>query len=217
MSDEERPSPPESDDPAVSHFADLNFQIDRFFATVVGEYHPAIGVQSGAALDCAQNAHAGQERDEGGPYLIHPVRVANCLIYEAQVSDPDLIIAGLLHDVVEDAGVEFAFIRDRFCAEVARLVQNVTRQRTRGESLDEKYAAKLVKLDWIREQDRDTRLLKTADVLDNLRSWRTLPVESPAFAKHEPWFRLARDRYCALADAAHPALARAVRDALAGL
>ena len=55
------------------------------------------------ALETAKNAHEGQKRDEGDPYVIHPIRIANTLIHDLNVSGAEIIVAGSPHDVVEDA------------------------------------------------------------------------------------------------------------------
>jgi len=73
----------------------------------------------------ADQAHAGQLRDLGAPYIEHPLEVAHIL---AELhSDVPTIASGLLHDVVEDTSVGLDTIRDEFGEEVARLVDGVTK------------------------------------------------------------------------------------------
>ena len=73
----------------------------------------------------AEQAHAGQERETGVPYIEHPLQVAHILA-ELQ-SDVATIAAGILHDVVEDTSVDLETIHAEFGEEVARLVDGVTK------------------------------------------------------------------------------------------
>lgn len=69
-------------------------------------------------------AHQGQTRDNGDPYIIHPEQVARIL---SQVtSDPNIIAAGWLHDVIEDCGVSYETLVEQFNPRVADLVTEVT-------------------------------------------------------------------------------------------
>jgi hypothetical protein len=78
-----------------------------------------------AALAFAVRCHAGQRREsDGAPFIEHPLEVER-LLREAGCSDL-LAVAGLLHDVVEDARVSVSELTSRFGADVARLVQAVT-------------------------------------------------------------------------------------------
>lgn len=90
---------------------------------------PAAGDQASAlaqaALAFAVHCHAGQRREsDGAPFIEHPLEVAR-LLREAGCSDL-LGVAGLLHDVIEDARVSVSELTSRFGADVARLVQAVT-------------------------------------------------------------------------------------------
>src|SRR3954462_1587896 len=67
----------------------------------------------------AEQAHAGQLRDSGAPYIEHPLEVAHILANLN--SDGPTIAAGLLHDVVEDTSLDLETIRTEFGEEVARL------------------------------------------------------------------------------------------------
>ncbi|MBR1584893.1 MAG: bifunctional (p)ppGpp synthetase/guanosine-3',5'-bis(diphosphate) 3'-pyrophosphohydrolase, partial [Clostridia bacterium] len=74
----------------------------------------------------AENAHAGQFRKSGEPYIVHPMFVASILV-ELMI-DPPTIAAALLHDTVEDCdNVTLDLIQDQFGEEVARLVDGVTK------------------------------------------------------------------------------------------
>ena len=55
------------------------------------------------AFSFAKEAHKGQKRLSGEDYIIHPLRIVNCLVFELSIKNTDLIIASILHDVVEDS------------------------------------------------------------------------------------------------------------------
>src|SRR5688572_20310712 len=77
------------------------------------------------AYEYAEAAHAGQTRDSGAHYIEHPAQVARTLA-DLEL-DTATICASLLHDVVEDTGTELSDIEAKFGAEVARLVDGVTK------------------------------------------------------------------------------------------
>lgn len=84
----------------------------------------------GAALEFAATSHAGQYRKSGGreprlPYIVHPIDVAHT-IWRWGVTDADVCVAALLHDVVEDCGVAFGEIEQRFGSQVAGWVAELT-------------------------------------------------------------------------------------------
>lgn len=105
------------------------------------------------ALELAKRAHEGQLRDEGDPFIIHPIRIANILLKDLKVDDPELVIAGLLHDVVEDSDIPAEEITERFGKRVGGLVIGLTR--IEGEETKrEKFEKDLIGPD-------DIRLIKT--------------------------------------------------------
>ena len=77
------------------------------------------------AYNFALNAHKNQKRDEGVPYIIHPIAVANILT-ELKL-DSATITTGLLHDTIEDTKVTYDSVRTEFGQEVADLVEGVTK------------------------------------------------------------------------------------------
>jgi len=77
------------------------------------------------AFTFGKTAHDGQLRASGEPYFTHPVAVANLLI--DMRLDVDTVITALLHDTVEDCGVELGTISDQFGSDVAQLVDGVTK------------------------------------------------------------------------------------------
>jgi (p)ppGpp synthase/HD superfamily hydrolase len=121
------------------------------------------------AIAFAVASHAGQARKGSDtPYIVHPLRVA--LSLERHGFGRGLVIAGLLHDVVEDCGVTVDDIARRFGAPVAALVGHVTeRKHDRGAARpwrDRKQDA----LAELAAAPVEVAALKAADTLDNVRS-----------------------------------------------
>lgn len=121
------------------------------------------------AFQFAAAAHAGQYRDEGTPFIEHPVRVAEILWEElGRRDDIELLIAALNHDVLEDCNwLEGEVLESAFGERVARLVEDVTKEPVPPERKAERDRAYLDRLPTL---SLDSRLLKLADRIDNLRA-----------------------------------------------
>lgn len=120
------------------------------------------------AYGVAQQAHAGQQRKEGTPYIVHPLRVALILAEERGITEPDVLVTALLHDVVEDSAVEHDDVRERFGLRVAEWIEWLTKPPVGdGDKVarDERYFAAFLG-DNVPEA---ARLVKLADRLDNVR------------------------------------------------
>jgi GTP pyrophosphokinase len=79
------------------------------------------------AYEVAETAHARQTRDEGTPYIVHPLRVAISLVAELDVASPELISAALLHDVIEDSDITREEIAEMFGDDTAAVVWLLTK------------------------------------------------------------------------------------------
>jgi GTP diphosphokinase / guanosine-3',5'-bis(diphosphate) 3'-diphosphatase len=77
------------------------------------------------ALSLSMQAHEGQYRKSGEPYIIHPILVASLIAHLS--SDESMIIAALLHDIVEDTKITLEMVQDDFGADVALLVDGMTK------------------------------------------------------------------------------------------
>ncbi len=121
------------------------------------------------ALELAAESHAGQKRLSGEPYLAHPVEVAKVLI--GLDLDTTTVIAGLLHDTVEDTGLSLERIEAEFGPEVARLVDGVTKLKgvEFGDNI-ERQAQNLRKMLLAVGKDVRVILIKLADRLHNMRT-----------------------------------------------
>ncbi len=132
------------------------------------------------AYRVANEAHAGQRRLSGDPYILHTIEVAHIL---AQIRlDTTTIAAALLHDVLEDTPMTYEELRIQFGPEIANLVDGVTKIGAlsfpaEAASREEKQAVNLRKMLVATAQDVRVVLIKLADRLHNLRTIEYLPHE----------------------------------------
>lgn len=128
------------------------------------------------AYSYAMSAHQGQRRRSGEEYFVHPVEVA-AILAELQM-DSVTIVAGLLHDVVEDTTVSLEEIEKNFGAEVALLVDGVTKlSRIEFKSKMEQQVENLRKMFLAMAKDIRVILIKLADRLHNMRTLKYQPGE----------------------------------------
>ncbi|HEY1933995.1 MAG TPA: bifunctional (p)ppGpp synthetase/guanosine-3',5'-bis(diphosphate) 3'-pyrophosphohydrolase [Acetobacteraceae bacterium] len=122
-----------------------------------------------AAYVLAMQAHGTQRRDNGDPYITHPVAVADILA--GYRLDTASIATGLLHDVIEDTPVKLPEIQQRFGKEIAGLVDGVTKlTRLELQSDRTKQAENFRKLVLAMSRDIRVLLVKLADRLHNMRT-----------------------------------------------
>ncbi len=121
------------------------------------------------ALARSAIAHRHQARKGSDvPYIIHPVHVA--MILMRHNFPEEVIVAALLHDVVEDTDTPLAELAAEFGEEVARLVASVSEQKSEGQKPLPWRVRKEAQLAHLAHADRNTAALKTADALHNLRA-----------------------------------------------
>ncbi len=121
------------------------------------------------AASLATEAHSGQKRDNGEPYIIHPLAVADILA--GYRLDTASIATALLHDVIEDTGVTLPEMTRRFGPEIAGLVDGVTKlTRLELQSDRTKQAENFRKLVLAMSKDIRVLLVKLADRLHNMRT-----------------------------------------------
>lgn len=118
----------------------------------------------------AANAHDGQKRNSGEPYICHPIKVAEILAREVQFDLP-VLQAGVLHDVIEDTSTEKAEIAEAFSDEVADLVDGVSKfKKAPNVTRQEIQARTFNKLVIAMEADPRVVMIKFADRMHNMQT-----------------------------------------------
>lgn len=134
------------------------------------------------AVDYATRAHGSQLRRSGEPYIIHPIEVA--IILTDLHMDVPTIVAGILHDTVEDTPVTLADLKLEFGDTVAKLVDGVSKLRHAKEKsridravLSEQQAENLRKMFLAMVDDIRVVIIKLADRLHNMRTLQFMPED----------------------------------------
>jgi guanosine-3',5'-bis(diphosphate) 3'-pyrophosphohydrolase len=162
---------------------------------------PETAVVIAEAAAFATLAHGDQRRPTGVPYIEHLLETLEVLVRGAEVTDPDILAAGVLHDVIEDTERGAAEIEHVFGARTATLVRYVTKpELSPGQ---DRRAAKLAYLKHLKDiPDDDAVTVKLADRVSNVQTLRNLPglrwqreyyadtvtYLMPLTERSEPWF-----------------------------
>jgi GTP diphosphokinase / guanosine-3',5'-bis(diphosphate) 3'-diphosphatase len=143
-----------------------------------------------AAAHFAAQCHAMQKRkgEAGEPYINHLIEVAELVAGSSHVLDSNLVIAGFLHDSVEDTGVTAEELEQRFGSDVASLVMEVTDDKSLPKETRKALQVKNAHTITARAQ-----ILKLADKISNLRSLLTSPPANWTQERKRQYFEWARD------------------------
>ena len=146
------------------------------FRAVVLENSPHADIELiRRAFDLAIDAHAGQKRKDGSPYVTHSIAAAT--IAAEMGLDDEALVAALLHDVLEDTNVTFDMLKENFGQEVADIVEGVTKlTRVQYSTTEETQMENLRKMLMAMAKDIRVILIKLADRLHNMR---TMAYQTP--------------------------------------
>lgn len=136
---------------------------------ISGRFTPAETEKVREAFLFAREAHSSQRRKSGEPYIIHPVSVAMIIARDLELG-ANMVIAGLLHDVVEDTPFTLADIESRFGKDVAFLVGVVTKKKKSDASGKSKQIENFRQILASVHFDVRALLIKVADRLHNMRT-----------------------------------------------
>ena len=128
------------------------------------------------AYQLAARAHDGQFRRSGEPYICHPLHVAMLLVDLGM--DTESLAAALMHDVVEDTSVTLDELESQFGADVAHMVDGVTKlTKIKFSSVEEQQAENLRKMLMAMSQDVRVMIIKLCDRLHNMRTGDAWPEQ----------------------------------------
>jgi guanosine-3',5'-bis(diphosphate) 3'-pyrophosphohydrolase len=152
----------------------------RHVRDAVAKHYPQADLEPlRQAFELAEIAHHSQSRVSGEPYITHPLAVAQIL---ADIGiDPVAVAAAILHDVPEDSDFTLADLEERFGAEVAQLVDGVTKlSKFSTHSHEEQQAENIRKMFLAMADDIRVVLIKLGDRLHNMRTLYALPSDKQA-------------------------------------
>jgi (p)ppGpp synthase/HD superfamily hydrolase len=199
VSSNRRGKPSDSIHPyGVETHTNLEWHLKRFNKLVL-KFDDAAREMIEGAYRFAQQKHEGQLRNGSSPFVIHPVRIANILMSEWSCDDASIISAALLHDVVESTQTTIKEVKDKFGDPIGKLVDGMTMWK--GSETYEIYCKRVAR------GPEPLRLIKCADVIDNLRSWPEFAETTDGLSR---WWRSVNDYVLPIAEATYPQAANSM-------
>jgi len=190
-------------------FTDIDKQIQAL-KTATSRWSTTDQSRVTQAIIFARTKHAGQTYVPANEYAIHPIRAARTLA-ELGTVEPDVILATILHDTLEDTNTSEDEITAAFGERVTTLVKMVSHRFAEDSTLEEKVAAKRDNHTEIQRGPIEARLIKCADQLDQMRNWKRLPSSSPIKKKLLRFLEEAQSYALPLAEETEPKLADLMR------
>jgi guanosine-3',5'-bis(diphosphate) 3'-pyrophosphohydrolase len=182
-------------------------EIPASLATVLASCMPEDASRIVTAFQFAAAAHAGQHRDEGTPFIDHPVGVLLILWHELGCRDIDVLLAALTHDVLEDCDtIDATVLEGVIGPRASSMVRDVTK---RSVPDVDKPARDLEYLESLPRLQLESRLLKLSDRIHNLRSVLLADDRAKAFR----YLQVSRDEFYPLALVTDTTAARLVNEA----
>jgi guanosine-3',5'-bis(diphosphate) 3'-pyrophosphohydrolase len=137
------------------------------------------------ALAFAAEKHRDQRRkdSDASPYINHPIALANVLVHEGDVFDPDVLCAALLHDTLEDTATTRAELDAAFGARIRSIVEEVTDDKSLA-----KAERKRLQVEHAASISREAQLVKLADKVCNLRDLAERPPAGWSLERKREYF-----------------------------
>ena len=185
----------------------LDFQINYSLAeleTILGIYlslnfSPDDQLKIQNCVSLVKTLHAGQKRDDSSDYTTHLLRVALMIgLYETPCIN--LLLAGLLHDTLEDTNYAVDEMRRDYSDIIVSYVEGVTSKSVSGETFEERRHRKMKKWHQTMNAPHDIRVIKTFDSLDNLIALKFMTPDQDGFQKISRWLMQAQDMKLPLAE-----------------
>lgn len=161
----------------------------------------------------AKQQHKGQKKFGLWPYIIHPLAIFNFLVEKIKIKNPDILIATLLHDTVEDGDITLLEIKKLFGAKTCGIMKSLTRFRKPNETEKEKTINKQKHFKKIIRSSKEAKLIKLADEYDNMKNWLKIPKKNHNRKKFPRWIEEA-EKHLALARKINKTLHRIMRKEL---
>jgi guanosine-3',5'-bis(diphosphate) 3'-pyrophosphohydrolase len=145
------------------------------------------------AFAAAKHRHQRRKDRDRSPYINHPIALLRALVHEAQITDPQVLAAALLHDTIEDTDTTAAELVAHFGPDIAALVQEVTDDKRLPQA-----ERKQLQIDHAPTLSDRAKLVKLADKICNLRDVDQSPPERWSIARRQAYFDWAEQVVTAL-------------------